>query len=69
MILKESNGRGITEVILRLLLSFNITVKRDILFKTLDMSPMKFRMLLPHCDDIDDLEDTVRDLPAYYYML
>ena len=57
--------------ILRLLLSFDIRIDIFTVLGTLDISPMKFRMLLPyiHLEDTDDFEDIIKDLPAYYYML
>lgn len=55
--------------LLKVLLSFADKISINILFRTLNASPMKFRLLLPYCDDIINIRNYLKDSPAFYYML
>lgn len=58
-----------TNILLKTLLSFDISISKNFLLKATEISPMKFKFLLPYCDDTGGLEDELRNNPSYYYML
>lgn len=57
------------DMLMRVLLSLGGNITREALMVTLEISPIKFKILLKYCDDTEGLENELRDKQAFYYML